>query len=94
MEISEKDVRHLAELSKITLSDAEIPAMQKDLTDILRYVSQLDELDLDGVEPTFQTTGLSNIWRDDEIQSQIPREKLLALAADVKNNQVKVPKVL
>ena len=94
MEISEKDVRHLADLSKITLAEAEIPAMKNDLTKILRYVSQLDELDLADVEPTFQTTGLVNIWREDEIQPQVSRDKLLALAPDVKNYQVKVPKVL
>lgn len=94
MEISEKDVRHLAALSKISLSDAQIAPMKKDLTEILAYIGQLDQLDLDGTEPTFQTTGLANIWREDEIEQQIDREKLLALAPEEKNDSVKVPKVL
>jgi aspartyl/glutamyl-tRNA(Asn/Gln) amidotransferase C subunit len=46
------------------------------------------------VEPTFQLTGLSNVWRADEITPQLPREKLLALAPEMRDNQVKVPKVL
>lgn len=94
MEISEDDVRHLAALSKISLSDDEIAPMQQDLSKILAYVGQLDELDLDGVEPTFQVTNLKNVWRDDEIQPQVPRDKLLDLAPEMQNNSVKVPKVL
>jgi aspartyl-tRNA(Asn)/glutamyl-tRNA(Gln) amidotransferase subunit C len=94
MKITASTVRHLATLSKISLSEDEIPAMVKDLTEILKYVEMLDELDTDGVEPTYQVTGLSNVFRDDVVQPQIAREKLLALAPDMKNNQVKVPKVL
>jgi aspartyl-tRNA(Asn)/glutamyl-tRNA(Gln) amidotransferase subunit C len=94
MKISEDDVRHLSALSKISLEDDEIVPMQQDLSKILAYVGQLDELDLDGVEPTFQVTNLRNIWRNDEIQPQVPRERMLNLAPEVKNNSVKVPKVL
>ncbi|MFZ2560556.1 MAG: Asp-tRNA(Asn)/Glu-tRNA(Gln) amidotransferase subunit GatC [Candidatus Nanoperiomorbaceae bacterium] len=94
MNISEDDVRHLAALSKISLRDDEIAPMQQDLSNILAYVGQLDELDLDNVDPTFQVTNLQNVWRDDTVHPQIPREKLLNLAPEVKNNSVKVPKVL
>lgn len=87
-------MRHLSALSKISLEDDEIVPMQQDLSKILAYVGQLDELDLDGVEPTFQVTNLRNIWRNDEIQPQVPRERMLNLAPEVKNNSVKVPKVL
>ena len=94
MNITEKDVLHLAELSKISLSEAEIPAMIGDLDGILGYVGKLDELDLDGVEPTFEVTGLQNVWRDDEIGEQISREELLSVAPKVRENSVEVPKVL
>jgi len=47
------------------------------------------------VEPTYQVTGLQNIWRDDEIiDSSVSRRQLLALAAEQSDNCVKVPKVL
>jgi aspartyl-tRNA(Asn)/glutamyl-tRNA(Gln) amidotransferase subunit C len=94
MEISEKELRHLAQLSNISLSDDEITPLADDLAEILKYVAMLDKLDLTDVEPTFQVTNLKNVFREDEILPQISREELLNLAPAVKNNQVKVPKVL
>ena len=52
------------------------------------------ELDTSGVEPTYQVTGLENVWREDEVQSGISRDELLELAPEKQNNQVKVPQVL
>ena len=43
---------------------------------IINYINQLDELDTDGVEPTYQVTGLQNVWRDDEIiDSSVSRDR-------------------
>jgi len=64
------------------------------LENIIGYIEQLGELDVSGVEPTYQVTGLSNVWREDEVQAGIPVEKLLGLAPEKQNNQVKVPQVL
>jgi aspartyl-tRNA(Asn)/glutamyl-tRNA(Gln) amidotransferase subunit C len=94
MSVSKSDVAHLAALSSISLSDDELAALAVDIENIVKYIEQLQELDTSGVEPTFQLTGLSNVWREDEITPQLAREKLLALAPDAKNNQMKVPKVL
>lgn len=69
--------------------------LKKDLGEILKYVSQLDEVDVEGVEPTYQVFEMENVWRDDEILPQEAlREDLLNLAAETKDNQIKVPKVL
>jgi aspartyl-tRNA(Asn)/glutamyl-tRNA(Gln) amidotransferase subunit C len=76
------------------LSDSEVQALQGDLERIIKYIEQLGELDTTGVEPTYQVTGLENVWRDDEVVSDVGRDALLALAPDQQNNQVKVPKVL
>lgn len=93
--ISRDDVLHLAQLSNLQLGDDEIDALQHNLGDILGYVAQLGELDTTGVEPTYQVTGLENVWRDDAVQvGEADREQLLALAPAAQNNQVKVPKVL
>ena len=94
MSVSKSDVAHLATLSSISLSDAELNAMTADLENIITYIEQLRELDTTGVEPTYQLTGLTNVWREDEVTPQLAREKLLALAPESLNNQVKVPKVL
>lgn len=94
-QLSRDDVLGLARLSRLQLSDAEVDALRAEITTILEYVEQLDELDTSSVEPTYQVTGLENIWREDSPQqSEGERERLLALAPDVRDNQVKVPKVL
>lgn len=94
-QISRDDVLHLAQLSSLTLADDEIDGLQTDIGNILGYVEKLGELDTTGVEPTYQVTGLENVWRDDTIIDYgISRETLLSLAPESSNNQVKVPKVL
>lgn len=94
MSVSLDEVRHLAALSEINLTDDELTSLTTDIDNIVNYINQLDELDTEGVEPTFQLTGLQNVWREDEIQPQLPREELLNLAPAAEDNQVKVPKVL
>ena len=77
------------------MSDAEVESLRADIEKIINYINQLDELDTDGVEPTYQVTGLQNVWRDDEIiDSSVSRQQLLALAAEQSDNCVKVLKVL
>lgn len=95
MEIKREDILHLAELSNFSLTDAEIDSLGKDLEDIIKYISQLDSLKTDDVEPTYQVFEMENIWRDDKIIDQgVTREQLLALSEKQNNNQVEVPKVL
>lgn len=92
--ISLQDVRRLAQLSSLQLSDDDATTMQADLDAIVGYIGQLNELDLAGVEPTYQVTGLQNVWRTDDVSQPIDRDVLLALAPEQKDHQVKVPKVL
>lgn len=93
--ITNDDVRHLAQLSSLQMPDAEAELLRVGIEKIINYINKLDELDTDGVEPTYQVTGLQNVWRDDEIiDSSVSRQQLLALAAEQSDNCVKVPKVL
>lgn len=93
--ISSDDVRQLARLSNLQLTGDELTSLEADLSNILDYIEQLNELDTDGVEPTYQVTGLHNVWRHDEVgRPTVTKEKLLALAPFAENDQVKVPKVL
>lgn len=94
MSVSLEDVRHLAELSQIRLNKTELTSLAGDIDRIVGYIDQLDELDTAGVEPTFQLTGLENVWRTDEVKPQLERRELLQLAPDSEDGQVKVPKVL
>ncbi len=92
--ISTSDIQHLASLSSLALADDEVDGLRQDLENIIGYIKQLGGLDTAGVEPTYQVTGLENVWREDEVQPGISAEKLLELAPEKQNNQVKVPQVL
>ena len=95
MEIKREDILHLAELSNFSVSDAEAESLERDLSDIIKYISQLDELETENVEPTYQVFEMENVWRPDEVLEQdATREELLALTVEEKDHQIKVPKVL
>ncbi len=95
MDIKREDILHLADLSNFSLSEKEAGSLEKDLSGIIKYISQLDELDTEDVEPTYQVFEMENVWREDEILEQdASREELLELSKEVIDNQIKVPKVL
>lgn len=91
--ITSDAVRQLARLSAIALSDDEVESLRVDIATILEYVTQLGELDTNGVEPTYQVTGLENVWRDDTVGTD-NAQQLVGLAAKSYEHQFKVPKVL
>jgi aspartyl/glutamyl-tRNA(Asn/Gln) amidotransferase, C subunit len=95
VKISDEDIRHLAELSNITLNKDEASRFKNDIENILGYVEQLNELNTDNVEPTYQIGTLQNVWREDEVvEFDAKKEQLLNLAFDTEDGQIKVPKVL
>ena len=95
MKIEREDIFHLAKLSNFSLSEKEAGSLKKDLGEIIKYISQIDELDTENVEPTYQVFEMENVWRDDEILEQdASREELLELSKEVIDHQIKVPKVL
>lgn len=67
--LEDKDILHVAKLSKLELTKKEVAKFRSQLSSVLDYVDSLNHVDTNDVEPTSQTTGLSNVFRDDEIQS-------------------------
>ena len=70
MKNTREDILHLAKLSNLSLEESEIEGLQRDLDNIVGYISQLDELNTEGVEPTYQVFEMENVWREDEIKPQ------------------------
>lgn len=92
---SKENIISLAKLSNIEVSESEIDGLTEDLQNIIKYIDMLSELDTDGVEPTYQVGEMVNVWREDEVESELDRETLMKITKDnVKDNQIKVPKVL
>lgn len=95
MEVNQDTITHLAGLSNFALDEDQSARLMSNIKETINYISQLDELDTSNVEPTYQVFEMENIWREDEIQPQeADREALLDLAKEVKDHQIKVPKVL
>ena len=93
--ITAHDVKYVASLAKIAITDDEAARFTKELDAILGYVRQLDAVDTTGLEPTYQVTGLKNITRPDEvIDYGASREDLLKNAPRQRDGYIEVPKVL
>jgi len=95
MALTKKEVEHIALLARLGLKEEEIEKYGNQLSSILEYVEQLQEVNTDGVEPTAQVTGLENVMRLDEIQAcdQATMKKLVELAPEHEDNLVKTKSV-
>jgi len=67
-QLTRDDVLRLASLARLGLTDEEVEEFSRELTAILQYVEQLSSVDVSGLEPTSQVTGLTNVTREDEIK--------------------------
>lgn len=68
-QLSKEDILKLAQLARLDLTNEEVEAYSHELTSILQYVEQLASVDVTGLTPTSQVTGLSNVTRVDEVRS-------------------------
>ncbi len=93
--LSRDDVLKLAQLSRLKLSDEEIERFRGELSSILEYVEQLNQVDTSGLEPTSQVTGLKNVMRADVVKDYgYKTADLLKNAPAIQDNQFKVKRVL
>lgn len=88
------DVKYVANLARIQLTDDEVSAFQGQLEHIVGYVEKIGYLDLEGIEPTSHAHALANIFRADEIRPGLDVEAVLRNAPERVDDQFKVPKIL
>ncbi|HSX30018.1 MAG TPA: Asp-tRNA(Asn)/Glu-tRNA(Gln) amidotransferase subunit GatC [Candidatus Saccharimonadales bacterium] len=94
-DLSRDDVLKLARLARLTISDDEAEQYRNELSEILQYVEQLQTANVDGLEPTSQVTGLTNVMRDDVIVDYgVTPDDLLRLAPATQDRQVKVKRMI
>lgn len=93
--LTRDDVLKLAQLARLDLTDGEVEEFTSELTEILQYVEQLSAVDVTGLKPTHQITGLNNVTRDDEIRDYgyDPKE-LLNNVPEVKDGMLKVKRMI
>ncbi len=91
--ITKKELEHLAELARLELTKGMETKLLKDLEDILGHFEELKEVNTDKVKPMTGGTESVNIWREDEVDGRIPKEKALEQFPERAKGYLKVPPV-
>ncbi len=89
------DVGYVADLCRLELNDQEIARFQREIGAIVGYVELLQEVDIEGIEPTAHAMPIANVLRDDTPRPSLPRELVLANApALIGEDSIRVPAIL
>jgi len=94
MAISESDVRHVALLARLALTDEQVTQLQVELNSILGNIDELKALDLAGVQPTAHALEVTNSMRADEVKSCLPRELALLNAPEAEDGAFVIPAIV
>lgn len=94
MKITADEVRKVAKLAKLTLSDPDIERMATDMDAMLAYVATLADLDTEGIVPTAHAVPMANAFRPDQLRPSLERAAVLATAPKSANGTFRVPKVI
>ncbi|NLG68101.1 MAG: Asp-tRNA(Asn)/Glu-tRNA(Gln) amidotransferase subunit GatC [Firmicutes bacterium] len=92
--ITPDEVRHVARLARLELSEEEVARFTRQLGEILQAAKRLQELDTEGVDPTFYPLPLRNVFRPDEVRPSLPRERVLQNAPEVESDMFRVPRII
>jgi aspartyl-tRNA(Asn)/glutamyl-tRNA(Gln) amidotransferase subunit C len=94
-ELNEEEFSKLTKLCRIECTEDEKNVLQKQLSGILNYVEQLEEVDTEGVEPCYCVLEtVTNVMREDELGETLPRELFLANAPAQVGGMIRVPPVI
>lgn len=92
--ISKDQVKHVANLARLAITDEDAEKFQKQLENMITYAEQLNELNTDDVKPTSHVLDMKNVLREDKPGKGLPVEEVLKNAPDHKDGQIRVPAIL
>lgn len=92
--ISEDQVRHVAHLARLAVTDEEVHTFTEQLDAIITFAEQLNELDTSNVLPTSHVLNMKNVLRKDESAPGLDREDVLKNAPDQQGGQIRVPSII
>ncbi len=92
--ISEDQVKHVAHLARLAITEEEAKKFTTQLDAIIGFAEQLNELDTAQVDPTSHVLEMKNVFRKDKPGVGLPREEVLKNAPDQKDGQIRVPSIL
>lgn len=94
MALSESEVRHVAMLARLALSDEQVETLRVELNSILGHIDTIQQLDLEGVEPTAHAVPVVNSTRPDEPRIGLTREMALLNAPEAENGAFVIPQIV
>ncbi len=94
MRLSAEEVRQVARLARVGLTDGEVEQMRGQLSNILGHFDVLGHLDTDGVEPSSHSVDLESVTRDDVVEASLPPDEVLSNAPDREADFLRVRAVL
>ncbi|MDZ4180643.1 MAG: Asp-tRNA(Asn)/Glu-tRNA(Gln) amidotransferase subunit GatC [Coriobacteriia bacterium] len=94
MAITEQQVRHVALLARLALTDEQVETIGQDLNAILGHIDAIQQLDLEGVEPTAHPLAAVNVTRADEVRPGLTREQALHNAPDSDGTAFVIPRIV
>ena len=92
--LTPEEVKHVAKLAKLTLTEQEVKKFQNQLSEVLDYVDVLKKIDTKKVEPTSQVTGLENIFRQDQTNQSLSAKEVLANTKEKKDGLFVIKAIL
>ena len=94
MNLSKEEVEHVAKLARLSVTEEEVEVFRKHLSDILSYITKLNELDTADVEPTSHVLDLKNVLREDERRPSLSRDDAMSGAPAQEDGFFLVPKII
>ncbi|HSK47108.1 MAG TPA: Asp-tRNA(Asn)/Glu-tRNA(Gln) amidotransferase subunit GatC [Coriobacteriia bacterium] len=94
MALSESEVRHVAMLARLALTDEQVETLRVELNSILGHIDTIQQLDLEGVEPMTHAIPLVNQTREDVRRPGLSREDALLNAPDAEDGAFKIPRIV
>lgn len=94
MKINKEVITKLSNLSKLKFNNKETELISKDLSKMVNFINQLNELETDGIEPLIHMNEEINNWREDKLGEILSQEKALANSPVQDSTYFKLPKVL
>ncbi|MGZ0084334.1 Asp-tRNA(Asn)/Glu-tRNA(Gln) amidotransferase subunit GatC [Caldibacillus thermoamylovorans] len=92
--ISLEQVKHVADLARLAITEEEAEMFTKQLDAIITFAEQLNELDTENVPPTSHVLDMRNVMREDIPEPGLPLEEVLKNAPDQQDGQFRVPAIL
>ncbi|TCK92888.1 aspartyl/glutamyl-tRNA(Asn/Gln) amidotransferase subunit C [Natranaerovirga hydrolytica] len=94
MKITREQVEHVANLARLNLTEEEKEQMTKDMEAIIGFADQLNDLDIETIDPTAHVIPMQNVFREDIKKESLNRDELLKNAPSKQNGCFSVPKIV